>query len=295
MVLIPPDVPDEEAVYCCDMMSTGFMAAENAEIPIGGTVAVFALGPIGLMTVVGAKLRGAGLVIGVDSVPKRRELVRTYGPMRSLITPKKTQPLKSHSSRTEKGVVSAIEAFGGEQTFQNAIEVTKPGGTISNEGYHGKGDYVGIPRLDWGVGMAEKTIRTSLCPGDRLHMERLIRLLQTGRVDPTRMTTHKFEFHAHNRAFELTDKKLDGVLAERCVALAEPQNVGVFQRDPRRWMPTYDSGRVVIRRACCWNFRAIHERFRGAGQRISLRHFLPDRERAILRFRVEFHPHLLRG
>lgn len=79
MALIPPDVTDEKAVYCCDMMSTGFMAAEYAEIPIGGTVAAFALGPVGLMAVAGARLRGAGLVIGVESVPKRQELARFYG------------------------------------------------------------------------------------------------------------------------------------------------------------------------------------------------------------------------
>ena len=64
------------------------------------------------------------------------------------------------------GVDSAIEALGGDITFQNAIKVTKPGGTISNAGYHGEGEFVHIPRLDWGVGMAEKTIRTGLCPVD---------------------------------------------------------------------------------------------------------------------------------
>jgi len=102
--------------------------------------------------------------------------------------------------------------LGSEQTIQNAIKVTKPGGTISNAGYHGKGDYVGIPRLDWGVGMAEKSIRTGLCPGGRLRMERLIRLLQAGRVDPTRMTTHTFEFRELDKAFEIMDQKLDGVV-----------------------------------------------------------------------------------
>src|SRR5215472_10829938 len=76
---IPSDVPDEAAVYCADMLSTGLMAAENAAIPMGGTLAVFALGPIGLMAVAGAKLRGAAMVIGVESIPKRQELGRFYG------------------------------------------------------------------------------------------------------------------------------------------------------------------------------------------------------------------------
>jgi threonine dehydrogenase-like Zn-dependent dehydrogenase len=193
-------------------MSTGFMAAENAAIPIGGSVAVFALGPVGLMSIVGARLRGAALVIGVDSIAKRQELARHYGADAIVDHSKEDVVARIMKLTNGAGVDSAIEALGSEQTIQNAIKVTKPGGTISNAGYHGKGDYVGIPRLDWGVGMAEKSIRTGLCPGGRLRMERLIRLLQTGRVDPARMTTHTFEFRELDKAFEIMDKKLDGVM-----------------------------------------------------------------------------------
>jgi len=109
-------------------------------------------------------------------------------------------------------VDSAIEALGADITFQNAIKVTKPGGTISNVGYHGEGEFVHIPRLDWGVGMAEKTIRTGLCPGGRLRMERLLRLVERGRVDPTVLTTHRFRFDEMAKAFEMMDKKLDGII-----------------------------------------------------------------------------------
>jgi hypothetical protein len=52
MALIPESVSDEAAVYCCDMLSTGFLGAENGNVPIGGTVAVFAEGPVGLMATV---------------------------------------------------------------------------------------------------------------------------------------------------------------------------------------------------------------------------------------------------
>ena len=212
MALIPNDLADESAVYCCDMMSTGFMAAENGEIPIGGTVAVFALGPIGLMAVAGAKLRGAGLVIGVDSVPGRQELARAYGADVIVDFTKQDAVARIMELTGGVGVDCAIEALGAETSFQNCVKVTKPGGTISNAGYHGKGDFVGIPRLDWGVGMAEKTIRTGLCPGGRLRMERLLRILQSGQVDPTRMTTHTFAFDELERAFHVMDKKLDGVI-----------------------------------------------------------------------------------
>ncbi|HEU5380869.1 MAG TPA: hypothetical protein VFV38_36055 [Ktedonobacteraceae bacterium] len=99
-----------------------------------------------------------------------------------------------------------------DSTFQNAVAVTKAGGTISNIGYHGHGDFVHLPRLAWGVGMAEKTITTGLCPGGRLRMERLLRLLEMKRVDPTLLTTHTFSFDQMERAFEVMDRKLDGVL-----------------------------------------------------------------------------------
>lgn len=212
MAMIPQDVAEESAVYCSDMMSTGFMAAENGEIPIGGTVAVFALGPIGLMAVAGAKLRGAGLVIGVDSVPQRQELARSYGADVIVDFTKQDVVARIMELTGGQGVDCAIEALGAELSFQNAVRVTKPGGTISNAGYHGKGDFVGIPRPAWGVGMAEKTIRTGLCPGGRLRMERLLRILQSRRVDPTKLTTHTFAFDQMERAFQVMDKKLDGVI-----------------------------------------------------------------------------------
>jgi threonine dehydrogenase-like Zn-dependent dehydrogenase len=111
-----------------------------------------------------------------------------------------------------QGVDAAIEALGGDITFQNAIKVTRPGGTISNAGYHGAGEFVHIPRLEWGVGMAEKTIRTGLCPGGRLRMERLLRLVERGRVDPTLLTTHRFRFDEMRKAFDMMDRKLDGII-----------------------------------------------------------------------------------
>jgi threonine dehydrogenase-like Zn-dependent dehydrogenase len=212
LAAIPDEVPDEAAVYCTDMMSTGFMAAENADIPIGGSVAVFAAGPVGLMAIAGARLRGAGLIIAVDSVPARQELACFYGADVIVDHTKADAVLDILELVDGIGVDAAIEALGSEQTLQNCVKVTRPGGTIFNAGYHGHGDFVSIPRVEWGVGMAEKTIKTGLCLGGRLRMQRMLRIIQAGRVDPTRMTTHTFSFSELPRAFELMDKKLDGVI-----------------------------------------------------------------------------------
>ncbi len=209
---IPDDVPDERAVYACDMMSTGFMAAENGDIPIGGTVAVFGAGPVGLMAIAGALLRGAGLVIAVETVPRRQELARQFG-AGAVVDFAAGDPVPEILRLTGgEGVDAAIEALGAEATFINCVRAARPGGTISNVGYHGEGDYVRIPRLDWGVGMSDKTIRTGLCPGGRVRMGRLLRLLQSGQVDPTPMTTHRFDFGEVEVAFDLMDRKADGIL-----------------------------------------------------------------------------------
>lgn len=212
MAHIPTSVPDEMAVYCADMLSTGFMGAENGNIPIGGTVAVFAQGPVGLMATVGAKLRGAGLIIAVESVPRRQDLARIYGADLVVDFTKEDVVERILDLTGGQGVDTAIEALGADSTFQNAIKATKAGGTISNIGYHGHGEFVHIPRVEWGVGMAEKTITTGLCPGGRLRMERLLRLLEMNRVDPTLMTTHTFPFDEMAQAFEIMDRKLDGIL-----------------------------------------------------------------------------------
>ncbi len=212
LALIPDSVPDEAAVYTTDMMSTGFMGAENANIPLGGTVAIFGQGPVGLMATVGARLLGAGLIITVETVPKRKELSKHFG-ADIVIDFNEVDPIEEILEITDGvGVDSAIECIGKQETFEACIKVTRPGGTISNVGYYGKGDYIMIPRLEWGVGMGEKTIKTGLCWGGKERMKRLLRLIENGRVDPTPLTTHKFKFDEIEKAFHLMKTKEDGVI-----------------------------------------------------------------------------------
>jgi threonine dehydrogenase-like Zn-dependent dehydrogenase len=209
---IPDAVPDETAVYAADMMSTGFAGAENAAIPMGGTAAVFAQGPVGLMATVGARLSGAAQVIAVETVPQRKELARHYG-ADQVVDFQEDDAVEAIMKLTEgQGVDSAIEAYGGQDTFAMCIRATRPGGTVSNVGYHGDGDTVDIPRRDWGVGMSDKTIRTALCPGGKVRMQRLLRMLEAGRVDPTPLTTHTFDFDQLPKAFEMMKTKADGII-----------------------------------------------------------------------------------
>jgi len=209
---IPGAVSDEAAVYAADMMSTGFIAAESANIPVGGDVAVFAQGPVGLMATRAATLQGAGRVFAVETEPVRRELSLRYG-ADEVIDFADRDPVDEIMTLTKDvGVDAAIEALGSAETLRQCVESIKPGGTVSNVGYHGEGDDLVIPRSEWGMGMAEKEIVTGLCPGGRLRLRRLLRLLETDRVDPTPMTTHEFAFDDVGRAFELMESKRDDVI-----------------------------------------------------------------------------------
>jgi len=212
MARIPDGVPDEEAAYTCDMMSTGFAGAEIGDLPTGGTVAVFGQGPVGLMATRGAELNGAGLIIAVETMSERKELARHYGANEIVDFEDVDEVEKIQSLTGGDGVDVAIEALGAQPTFENCIRVTKPGGTIANIGYHGEGEYLKVPREAWGVGMAEQTITNALCPGGRVRLQNLLRLLDTGRVDPTPMTTHTFGYDEIERAFEMMENKEDGII-----------------------------------------------------------------------------------
>jgi isopropanol dehydrogenase (NADP+) len=209
---IPDFIPDETAVYAADMLSTGLMGAEHAAIPIGGTVAIFAQGPVGLMATAGARLQGAGLVIAVDGVDRRLELAQVYG-ADEVVDIRQHGAVEEILRLTEgRGVDSAIECLGQQATFEACVKVTRPGGTISVVGYFGHGDSVAIPRIEWGLGMGDKTIRTGLCPGGKLRMQRMMRLITTGRIDPSPLTTHVLPFDQVDRALRLMETKEEGII-----------------------------------------------------------------------------------
>jgi threonine dehydrogenase-like Zn-dependent dehydrogenase len=213
LVRIPSSITDEQALYTCDMMSTGFGGAEAAAIPLGGSVAVFAQGPVGLCATAGARMLGAALVIAVESKPDRQALARRYG-ADVIVDPVKEDAVARVLELTGGvGTDSAIEALGAPVTFENCIRVTRPGGVIVNVGYHGEfADHLKIPLPEFGFGMADKAIRGILCPGGRERVTRLLRILENGRFDPTPMTTHRFPFAQVEKAFHMMETKEDGII-----------------------------------------------------------------------------------
>jgi len=210
---IPDEISDAQAVYCCDMLTTGFAGAENCHLQFGETVAIFAQGPVGLCATIGARIMGAGRIIAVESRPERQALARRFGAT-DIVDFTVGDSVEQIMDLTEgAGVDAAVEAFGFPQTFEACLRVTKPGGRISNIGYHGEDPSpLQVPLDAFGLGMNDKAIHTALCPGGSERMTRLLRLLQSGRIDPTPMTTHTFSFNQIEEAFALMSSKADGII-----------------------------------------------------------------------------------
>lgn len=197
LAILPKDMPLEEAVMITDMMTTGFHGAELADIQMGSSVVVIGIGAVGLMGIAGAALRGAGRIIGVGSRPVCVETAKFYGAT-DIVNYKDGDIVNQIMKLTDgKGVDRVIMAGGGAETLAQAVSMVKPGGVISNINYHGSGETLPIPRVDWGCGMAHKTIKGGLCPGGRLRAEMLRDMVVYNRVDLSKLVTHVYHGFEH--------------------------------------------------------------------------------------------------
>lgn len=209
---IPDSVSDEAACYTTDMMSTGFKGVEEARIPIGGAVAIFAQGPVGLMATAAARLLGAATIIAVDKRPNRLELSKHYGTDIILNFTEVDSDEEVLDITDGVGVDASLEAIGSQMALDSCVRVTRPGGTIVNLGIHSDGPSIDILNTPRGIEMKALTIRSVLCPGGKERMQRLLRLIDIKRVDPTKLTTHQFEFRELDHAFELMRTKDDNII-----------------------------------------------------------------------------------
>jgi alcohol dehydrogenase len=207
---VPDGLSDEQVLMCPDIMSTGFSGAESGEIRIGDSVAVFAQGPIGLCATAGAKLKGATKIIVVDGIDERLKVARRMG-ADVTINFRSEDPVAAILAATDgRGVDVAIEALGTQATFEAALRVLRPGGTLSSLGVY-SGDLT-IPLGAFAAGLGEYKIVTTLCPGGKERMRRLMEVVASGRIDLTPLVTHRFKLDQIEQAYDLFSHQRDGVL-----------------------------------------------------------------------------------
>lgn len=207
---VPDGLSDEQVLMCPDIMSTGFGGAESGGIKIGDSVVVFAQGPIGLCATAGSKLKGATTIIVVDGLPERLDMAKRLG-ADFTVDFTKTDPVPEIMRLTRgRGVDVAIEALGTQQTFESCLRVVKAGGTLSSLGvYSGK---LSLPLDAIAAGLGDHKIVTTLCPGGKERMRRLMSVVATGRVDLKPLVTHRFKLDQIEQAYDLFANQRDGVL-----------------------------------------------------------------------------------
>lgn len=206
---IPNDLTDEQVVMLADIASTGFAGAESGQIRIGDTVVVFAQGPIGLCATAGAKLMGASLIIGIDGDDTRLAMARRMGADVALDY-RHCNAVDEVKRLTGEGVDVAIEALGTQQTFESCLRCLRPGGTLSSLGvYSGK---LQIPYQAFAAGLGDHRIVTTLCPGGKERMRRLMNMVQSGRFDPRPLLTHTFSLDDIVKGYRLFGERAEGVL-----------------------------------------------------------------------------------
>ncbi len=207
---VPDGLTDEQVLMCPDIMSTGFSGAERADIRIGDVVAVFAQGPIGLCATAGAKLSGASVVIGVDRLADRLGVSSQLG-ADHVIDASRVDPVEEILRLTGgRGVDVAIEALGTQATFEAALRVLRPGGTLSSLGVYSTD--LTIPLGAFAAGLGDHKFITTLCPGGKERMRRLISVIASGRIDLGAMVTHRFKLADIEAAYDLFGNQRDGVL-----------------------------------------------------------------------------------
>ena len=197
LALIPEGLDPVDAVMLSDMVPTGFHGVELADVKFGDEVLVIGIGPVGLMAVAGAALAGASYIYAVGSRKVCTDAARKYGA--NEIIDYHNGPIAEQVMKLTKGrgVDRIVIAGGTVDTFAEAVTVLKPGGTIGNVNYLGSGETINIPRVEWGVGMGHKTIRGGLMPGGRLRMEKLAKLVTSGRLNLSHLVTHRFNGFDH--------------------------------------------------------------------------------------------------
>ena len=207
---IPDALSDEDVLLCPDILSTGISGAERAGVRLGDTVAVFAQGPNGLCATAGARLLGATRIFVVDRNAHRLEIARGLG-ADVLVDATKSDPVATIREQTGgRGVDVAIEALGTPGTLESCLRVVRPAGTVSSLGVYDKTPT--LPVDAFAAGLGDRHLLTTLCPGGKDRMRRVMALVAAHRLDFRPFVTHRYALADILEAYELFAAQRDGVL-----------------------------------------------------------------------------------
>jgi alcohol dehydrogenase len=193
-----PESADEEAlVMLSDILPTGFECGVlNGKVAPGSTVAIVGSGPIGLAALLTAQLYSPAELIMIDLDDNRLEVARKFGATQTINSADGKAADRVMTMTGKRGVDTAIEAVGIPTTFELCAKIIAPGGTIANIGVHGTKVDLHLERL-WSRNIA---ITTRLV--DTVTTPMLLKTVQSRKIDPTRLITHRFKLDRILDAYE---------------------------------------------------------------------------------------------
>ncbi len=230
---IESDLPDERVIFLSDILPTGYMAAENAEIEAGDTVAVWGCGPVGQFAIQSAWLLGAGRVVAIDCVPERLAMAQKFGRAETIDFTKESVSERLKEMTGGRGPDRCIDAVGCEahatgsfdavldkaksavmlgtdraHALREAILCCRKGGTVSVPGA-----YVGVPdKIPMGAFMNKGLTMRSGQTHMQRYMKPLLERIERGEIDPTFVITHRVALEDAPKMYETFRDKEDGCI-----------------------------------------------------------------------------------
>jgi alcohol dehydrogenase len=184
---IPPGLTDEQVLFLADILPTAYeVGVLNGMVSPGDVVAIVGAGPIGLAAILTAKLYTPGTIVAIDLADSRLESAKRFGADETINNGHEDAVARIMELTDGLGADAAFEAVGVPQTFELAAELVRPGGRVANIGVHGKPASLHLERL-W---IRDVTITTGLV--DTFSIAQLMRLIASGRLDPSLFATHRF-------------------------------------------------------------------------------------------------------
>ncbi len=208
LALVPKDVPLDSAVMCTDMVATGFRGVDVADVQFGDDVCVVGIGPVGLMAVVAARLRGAANIYAVGTRKNCVDLAYEYGATKVLSY--KDGPIEDQVLELtgKRGVDRVVIAGGGPKVVEQSYKMSKCGATIANLDMFTDMAGIHIGLLAAGFGISDRKFVGTVCFSGRRMIERFLKMVAVKRFDPSRLITHRFQgLDSIEEAFNLMHHK----------------------------------------------------------------------------------------
>ncbi|AHF98631.1 alcohol dehydrogenase [Halostagnicola larsenii XH-48] len=231
-ITVDSDVPDEEVLFLSDIFPTGYMAAENADIEDGDTVAIWGCGPVGQFAIQSAWLFGANQVIAIDRVPERLEMASDHGDAETINFEHEDVYDRLMAMTGGRGPDGCIDAVGTEahgmgvagvadqvkqeigleddrpHALRQAIKCCRKGGTLSVPGvYIGESDNVPFgPLMNKAI-----TVKTGQTHVQR-YLDPLMGMIEDGEIDPSFVITHQVGLEEGPEMYETFNNKEDGCI-----------------------------------------------------------------------------------